>query len=183
MELQKLYPILLLLILAGCAPSSYLGNIPSGEDGKAMSQYGDTPPTSFAYPLSDGYYFISTNEYSDVVSITIRLSKKSNVKLMSGETLIGNNLNKLHNFIFPPLEYRKPINPDCGLAKYLGCNNFYTYTSWIKLENNTNAKIPKNKGDKIVIVAPEVNINGKVFIPKVVTFIRKKDTYLSPLNS
>ncbi|MBE8168178.1 MAG: hypothetical protein HAW66_07410, partial [Shewanella sp.] len=112
MDLPKFSIIFALFILSACAPSSYIGNIPSGYDGKAMSQYGDTPPTSFAYSLNNGYYFIGTNEYSGVVTITIRLSNKSNVELTSGEALIGNDSSNLLRFIFPPVEYKPPYNPD-----------------------------------------------------------------------
>lgn len=164
-------------------PISYIGDIPSGEGGKAMSYFGDTPPTSFAYSLNNGYYFIGVNEYRGGVSITIRLSKKANVELTSGEAKIGNESKRLRQFIFPPFKYEQPINPDCGISKYLGCNNYHTYTTWVKLENTTNLKLPNELGEKLIVIAPEVRVDGELFKPKEVTFVREKDTYLSPLNS
>jgi hypothetical protein len=183
MDLRKLSTFFVLFLLAACAPSSYIGNIPSGDGGKAMSQYGDTPPTSFAYSLNDGYYFIGTNEYSGVVTITIRLSRKSNVKLTSGEALIGNEPRNLQRFTFPSLEFKPPYNADCGISKFLGCNNFYTYTTWVKFESADKVKVPTELGEKLIIIAPEVTIDGETFKPKIVHFVRGNDTYMSPLNS
>ncbi|MFT5520084.1 MAG: hypothetical protein ACI9IA_000672 [Enterobacterales bacterium] len=180
---MKTLVFITIFLLTGCLPSSYIGNIPSGIGGSAMSQYGDTPPTSFAYPLKNGYYFISMNEYNDIIILTVRLSKNAQVKLLSNIAMIGSAETNLKQIKFPALEYSPATNSDCGFTKYIGCNNFYTFSTSYKLEKDLDVIFPTMLGQRLIFIAPKIIIDGVTIETNVIEFLRKEDVYLSPLNS
>lgn len=177
--------IILLIIpifcLAACVPTAGVFNYPSSVDGKAMSMSGNTPPMSFAHDLDDGHYFITTNPYANSIIINIRLTKKLAVELQSGVVKLSNDGKTYKTYTFEEFSFSSPSNPDCGLTKFLGCNNFYRYATELKLGENSEINIPQEKGDRIWVIPPIIIYNEKLIELKEVIFERKKKSWITPL--
>ena len=72
--------------------------------------------------------------------------------------MVGNTENKLKQINFPALEYRPPTNSDCGFAKYLGCNNFHTFSTSYKLEKALEVIIPTMLGEELIVIATKIHL-------------------------